>query len=100
MPPRPGGDCLVHVSSVGGDTGGGAGGAAQGNVHGGAPDNIFIRHKIIFFSRHLPGGFPVGGCGLLGQGGRQGDGEDCQEQHRVSETGKYIQCMKKIFRQA
>ena len=99
MPPRPGGDCLVHVSSVGGDTGGGARGAAQGNVHGGAPDNIFIRHKIIF-SRHLPGGFPVGGCGLLGQGGRQGDGEDCQEQHRVSETGKYIQCMKKIFRQA
>ena len=99
MPPRPGGDCLVHVSSVGGDTGGGAGGAAQGNVHGGAPDIIFIRHKIIFF-RHLPGRFPVGGCGLLGQGGRQGDGEDCQEQHRVSETGKYIQCMKKIFRQA
>ena len=99
MPPRPGGDCLVHVSSVGGDTGGGARGAAQGNVHGGAPDNIFIRHKIIFF-RQLPGGFPVGGCGLLGQGGRQGDGEDCQEQHRVSETGKYIQCMKKIFRQA
>ena len=49
MPPRPGGDCLVHVSSVGGDTGGGAGGAAQGNVHGGAPDSIFIRHKIIFF---------------------------------------------------
>ena len=44
MPPRPGGDCLVHVSSVGGDTGGGAGGAAQGNVHGGAPDNIFVRH--------------------------------------------------------
>merc|ERR1712038_640856 len=37
MPPRSGGDCLVHVSSVGGDTGGGAGGAAQGNVHGGAP---------------------------------------------------------------
>ena len=99
MPPRPGGDCLVHVSSVGGDTGGGARGAAQGNVHGGAPDSMSIRHKIIFF-RHLPGGFPVGGCGLLGQGGRQGDGEDCQEQHRVSETGKYIQCMNKIFRQA
>ena len=42
MPPGPGGDCLVHISSVGGDTGGGAGGAAQGNVHRGAPDNIFF----------------------------------------------------------
>lgn len=55
MPPRPGGDCLVHVSSVGGDTGGGARGAAQGNVHGGAPDSIYPSKDNIF-----PDTYPVG----------------------------------------